>query len=398
MPLVSKAFGDIITFTRASTATYFDATGTLQSAAIDAPRFDYDPDTLAARGFLIEEARTNGIRNNTMQGAVAPSTFPTNWQTVPVAGITATIVGTGTQNGITYLDVRVSGTPTFSSFYNLVPDILVAGASGQTWTGSFWASLVAGSLTNTTPNIEIRESDAAQGFLANTISAVSVTSTLTRYSQTRTLNNASTAFVSVRFVWQVTNGLPVDFTLRIGLPQLEQGAFATSVIPTTTTALTRSADVASVNTLSPWFNASESTLYAEVLLASIPPSGTFPTYVGLNSGTSAELISLSSNGFGNHRVSVRSGGAGLWDVNAGGSIVAGTPSKWALAVASGSQAACANGGSVATNSTAGLPTGINAMRIGAQSTVAAVVGAAWIRRVTYYPRKLSSAELQAITA
>jgi hypothetical protein len=67
MPLVNKTFSDIITFTRASTATYFDATGTLQSAAIDVPRLDYDPATLAARGLLIEEQRTNSIRNNTMQ-------------------------------------------------------------------------------------------------------------------------------------------------------------------------------------------------------------------------------------------------------------------------------------------------------------------------------------------
>ena len=59
MPLVNKTFSDIITFTRASTATYFDATGTLQSAAIDDPRLDYDPATLAARGLLIEEQRTN---------------------------------------------------------------------------------------------------------------------------------------------------------------------------------------------------------------------------------------------------------------------------------------------------------------------------------------------------
>ncbi len=49
MALVCKPFGDIITFTRASTATYFDSTGTLQSAAIDSPRLDYNPSTLAAQ-------------------------------------------------------------------------------------------------------------------------------------------------------------------------------------------------------------------------------------------------------------------------------------------------------------------------------------------------------------
>src|SRR5580765_5882879 len=48
-----------ITFTRASTATYTDMSGTIQSVAVNAPRWDYDPVTLALRGLLIEEARTN---------------------------------------------------------------------------------------------------------------------------------------------------------------------------------------------------------------------------------------------------------------------------------------------------------------------------------------------------
>ena len=48
-----------VTFTRASTATYFDSTGTMQTAATNAPRWDYDPVTLGLRGLLIEEARTN---------------------------------------------------------------------------------------------------------------------------------------------------------------------------------------------------------------------------------------------------------------------------------------------------------------------------------------------------
>lgn len=47
------------TFSRPSIATYFDSTGTLQTAASNTPRFDYDPTTHAAKGILIEESRTN---------------------------------------------------------------------------------------------------------------------------------------------------------------------------------------------------------------------------------------------------------------------------------------------------------------------------------------------------
>ena len=48
-----------VVFTRASTATYFDSTGTMQTAATNAPRWDYNPSTLALNGLLLEEARTN---------------------------------------------------------------------------------------------------------------------------------------------------------------------------------------------------------------------------------------------------------------------------------------------------------------------------------------------------
>jgi hypothetical protein len=48
-------------FSRASTATYYDSTGTLQTAAIDVVRVNYDPETLEPEGILIEDAATNNI-------------------------------------------------------------------------------------------------------------------------------------------------------------------------------------------------------------------------------------------------------------------------------------------------------------------------------------------------
>jgi hypothetical protein len=45
-----------ITFSRASTATYTDIAGVTQTAAVNQPRWDYDPVTHALRGLLIEGA------------------------------------------------------------------------------------------------------------------------------------------------------------------------------------------------------------------------------------------------------------------------------------------------------------------------------------------------------
>ena len=50
---------NLVTFTRNSIGTYVDSNGVIQTADIDTPRFDHDPDTLESLGLLVEEARTN---------------------------------------------------------------------------------------------------------------------------------------------------------------------------------------------------------------------------------------------------------------------------------------------------------------------------------------------------
>lgn len=51
-------------FTRNSIGTYFDANGVLQTAAVNEPRFNYDPETGEFQGLLIEGAATNLLLNS----------------------------------------------------------------------------------------------------------------------------------------------------------------------------------------------------------------------------------------------------------------------------------------------------------------------------------------------
>lgn len=49
----------LITFTRSTIATYFDAMGVMKQAVANQPRIDYDPSSGECKGLLIEESRTN---------------------------------------------------------------------------------------------------------------------------------------------------------------------------------------------------------------------------------------------------------------------------------------------------------------------------------------------------
>lgn len=59
MPLNSKTFAEAFTFTRSAIGTYFGADGELKTAAINEPRFEFDPDTGERWGLLLERQSTN---------------------------------------------------------------------------------------------------------------------------------------------------------------------------------------------------------------------------------------------------------------------------------------------------------------------------------------------------
>ena len=93
----------LITFTRASTATYFDATGTMQTAAVNTPRWDYDPVAHVLNGLLLEDQRTNLLLNSAALGtqsvAVTAQLYTLSFYgtgTITKSGAaTGALVGTG---------------------------------------------------------------------------------------------------------------------------------------------------------------------------------------------------------------------------------------------------------------------------------------------------------------
>jgi hypothetical protein len=171
--------------------------------------------------------------------------------------------------------------------------------------------------------------------------------------------------------------------------QVEAGSFATSYIPTLASTVTRSADVASVNTLSPFFNATEGTMFAQFDSAA---SGT-NTIAAFDDNTANENYRLRNVGT-DPKFTVTDGGVDQCDIN-GGTIAANTVYNFAAAYKANDFAACIAGGTVQTDTSGTLPT-VDRLRIGTSQAGNYLNG--HVRRFAYYPRRLTNAEIQALTS
>jgi hypothetical protein len=392
----TKVLDPRITFTRASTGTFVGGNGLIQTAASGVPRFDHNPTTGESLGLLVEEARTNSIRNNTMVGAVpgTPGTGPTNWSLGASTDLTRTIVGTGIENGINYIDVRYTGTVTAArvQYIFLESSNNIAAVNGQSWTGSVWLKIAAGSLSNISSlSIQADTRDSSLVYV-NTPYAVNVTptTTFTRFSGTGTATG-TTAWILPFIVFNTATSGLVDITLRIGLPQLEQGAFATSVIPTTSATATRAADVASITgtNFSSWYRQDEGSFFC----STFAPKGIVVFGTGDTFDNTQYLTAAASN-----NVSIRSGGLDQAVLTAPVSSSANT--NIAFGYALNSFAAVSNGGTISTDTSGAVPLAQVRLKLGSSAweTSGSNNINGTIRRLVYFPIRLANITLQAITA
>ena len=164
--------------------------------------------------------------------------------------------------------------------------------------------------------------------------------------------------------------------------QLESGSTSTSYIPTTTAQVTRAADVATVNTLSPWYNATEGTLVVSYLAPTITSSATFPGIAAFSDGTVSNRIGLfNRTDNGSTVAKVISGGVVQVDSGVPGTFTSGSGRKTALSYRLNSFAACTNGAAILSDNSGVVPT-VNRLLIGLYDSQANSI----IQSITYYPR------------
>ena len=368
-----------ITFTRASTATYTDGTGTIQTAATNAPRWDYDPVTHQLRGLLIEEARTN-IAFPSGNLAAAP------WAPVGVGGGTV---------------------PTVVANAAMAPDGTTTATRINYPATAAGVSSVNNNLTMTAAGYAC--SIHARGVVGGETIWLSITQNATLYYRVRM--QLTTQWQRFSFatgtltaqVWALILGVDLrDGTSQTPQPaqgvyvwgaQVELGDHATSLIPTTSAAVTRAADLATISpaNMVPWFNSSVGSWFAE-FVDNTPISLTSPRVIGPNSaGVTPLWVSTGAN---------LSSFDGVVIAANSPLVTVGAISKGVSTWGSGNGKVCLNGGPIVagaqgTGFASLASTGISVLMGNPGVLNESMTGT--IRRVSYWPRVLSGAEMQQVT-
>jgi len=258
-----------ISFTRATSGTFFNSSGVLTTAGSGVARFDHrlEGGVWVNKGLLIEEARTNLVQRseefNDAYWTKNALTITTDNTTAPDGATTADKIVETTTNTEHRLQRNISVTS--GTAYSL--SVFAKKDERQVikleMSGGGWSSAPRVTFNLNTGTIQsIAGSPTASnivnvggGWYLCSITA-SATSTTTG-SIWFMLGNSNTGEAGS---YAGTTG----WGLFLWGAQLEEGAFPTSYIKTTSASVTRNADVASMTStnFSSWYNATEGTIFA----------------------------------------------------------------------------------------------------------------------------------------
>jgi hypothetical protein len=390
----TAALDSRITFTRttgaSNPATYVGSDGYITAATNNQPRFDYDPVTLVCKGLLIEESRANLFLQS--------QTFATTW--LPTRASVATVSSTA-PSGVSTVDQIVEDTSTNSHFIGQTVNPVAGNASitlsifakpagrnfiafvTQDSAGAFKTSYF-NILNGTVGTVASGHTASIEAFSNGWYRCVIVTTQAAASGVFRFYPGPANVNGSNIYQGNGTSGI------YIWGAQLEVGAFATSYIPTTTTALTRNADVAAMTgtNFSDWFNAGAGGVVARVLPSTV--SGTRPA-LQFDDNTANEIIALRGSTT-NPELVIVDGGAPQAQIDAG-TIAANTAYNLGAAWNTDNCAAAVNGGAAATDTTATIPT-VTQARLGSDGTNYLN---GHLQTVRYWPQRIINAEVQAFS-
>ncbi len=383
----SRSLDPRITFTRASTATYVGRDGLIKTAGEDEARFDHDPETLESLGLLIEESRTNLITYSQDFTNVV-------WQSASNRATCDATTGIDDPSGGTTASRWSSGTSPSQELIYRQTGTTVGALTGLTCTKSIWVRRVS--------------NDGVISFFLGDNSGVSINSQLNsvpvgtwiRCSVTRTIvgNNGDTR--NYIAVYPGTDGQPT--TIDIWGDQFEVGSFPTSYIPTSGAAVTRSADVANIlgESFSNTFNTLEGTFIAECDRGNDGTEGAGIGAMRRPANSYFDMIQFGEFYDNSGMVGrVYVGGTSQAQIGATHTTGQGVYNRYSFAYKTDSFAGAINGVLQNEDISGSLPTGLDRFVFGGYAddrTINSLDG--HIKSFSYYPKRLTNAQLQLLTS
>jgi hypothetical protein len=384
------------TFTRSTTATFINSSGYVTSAAINAPRFDYDPTTLTPVGLLIEGTATNlATRSDDFNTSVSDgSQWVANSYT---SGTLSTTLPDGTTGNARRISIA-SGSGSFRS-----QTITVTANTAYTW--SFWARNNGGSQAR----YRVWNVTAGSSIVDHTLSGSNYVSSIGG------ANNTSSTWVRVSVPFTTPAGCTGVYVypcssdsgtvdLLVWGAQLETGSGrASSYIPTGASTVQRTADtcIAASTGFSSWFTGGTSgTFYADWYGGVRGITSTVRTVLSTSDVTGRHLHLQQTAAAGNLKVA-DFGAAN--SVTTSNSITSGARTKGAFSFSGSTVNLTLNGGTVATSSSIAFSTAPTYLVLGGTSTNGSTITDATvllngsIRAIKYWPSVLPTATLQSLT-
>lgn len=381
--LVTASLDSRVSLTRsAATATRVNSSGYIEAVAADTPRFDYNPATLACRGLLIEESRTNILYPSATVGGSGVNLVTSTPTATPPDGVSASVS-------------KIAASAVSGSHY-LQSSITVTNSTTYTWSlfvkadGINRVNLLMAQSTSPFTNHANITFDLST---ATIISTLLGSGTITAYGNGWYRLTVTGTSSSTGELYRVTLHNPgATFTgdgvagVLLWGQQWEAGGFVTSYIPTTTGTVQRNADVAVMTStnFSSWWQATRGSVLVRYRPSTV--SGTRPV-LQFDDNTADNIITLRGN-TANPELYIKAT-TDQAQIDAG-TIAANTQYRFAGTWDTNNCAASLNSGTVGTDTAATIPV-VTQARLGSDGTNYLN---GHLESIEYWAQRLTNATLQ----
>jgi hypothetical protein len=410
----SKTLDTRITFTRASGGSYIGADGLIKYAGVNEPRFDHDPVTGESLGLLIEESRQNFIsQSDTFSGwpvlDIIPSLDNSIINPTGNGGVRKIIENVGNVNNqkVIFFDATVGNNNQFFSHSFFVKPI--GNRNVQLNVHNIGSPDAGFSIHYDIKNKNFFNINTTQGCILSSYGAIEYPNGWYKiYATANTTSNNSSGTqlrFHIRIVDDTINKTPVYngdgvSGLYIWGAQLEQGAFPTSYIPTTTSARTRAADNASITgkNFSDFYRRDEGSFFSSFRINALNLND-FPGVFYVDDGTISNSIGVYVNDKVNDKIGSEAYALGIiqYQLFSNSAVIPNMINKVCNSYKINNfYTSFSDRNSILSDNLGSIPT-VNILRIGSLRGNRTKLGGT-ISRLTYYPRALQPSQLQSLTS